>query len=97
MRAPLKIPGTDTPLDILNRVLSLMGVGSKRFLTTKVDRSVTGLVAQQQTVGPLQLPLADAGVLAKSHFALDGSATAIGERPALTALSPGRYGAYVRR
>ena len=29
-------------------VLRLLTVGSKRFLTTKVDRSVSGLVAQQQ-------------------------------------------------
>lgn len=72
----------------LRLVMSLMGVGSKRFLTTKVDRSVTGLVAQQQTVGALQLPLADAAVIAKSYFAIDGCATAIGERPTLTALSP---------
>jgi phosphoribosylformylglycinamidine synthase len=34
--------------DALDRVLRLLSVGSKRFLTTKVDRSVTGLVAQQQ-------------------------------------------------
>lgn len=31
----------------------------------QVDRCVTGLVAQQQTVGPLQLPLADVAVLAQ--------------------------------
>lgn len=86
--APLEIPSGVTLGDALDRVLSLMSIGSKRFLTTKVDRSVTGLVAQQQTVGPLQLPLADAGVLATSHFGKTGSATAIGERPALTALSP---------
>lgn len=71
---------------VLQRVLSLMTVGSKRFLTTKVDRSVTGLVAQQQCVGPLQLPLADYAVTALSYFSLQGSATAIGERPGITSL-----------
>ena len=35
----------------------LLDVGSKRFLTNKVDRSVTGLIAQQQCVGPLHTPL----------------------------------------
>jgi phosphoribosylformylglycinamidine (FGAM) synthase-like enzyme len=30
------------------QVLKLPSVGSKRFLTNKVDRSVSGLVAQQQ-------------------------------------------------
>lgn len=41
--------------DALDRVLRLPSVASKRFLTTKVDRSVGGLVAQQQCVGPLQV------------------------------------------
>ena len=40
--------------ECVDRVLRLLSVGSKRFLTSKVDRSVTGLIAQQQTVGPLQ-------------------------------------------
>jgi phosphoribosylformylglycinamidine synthase len=44
-----------TAADALDRVLRLPSVASKRFLTTKVDRSVGGLVAQQQCVGPLQV------------------------------------------
>ena len=51
---PLKIPSDVTVSDALNRVLRLVSVGSKRFLTNKVDRSVTGLVARQQ-VGRIQL------------------------------------------
>lgn len=39
-----------------------------RYLTCKVDRSVTGLIAQQQCVGPLHTPLADVAVVALSHF-----------------------------
>jgi phosphoribosylformylglycinamidine synthase len=62
-------------------VLRLLDVGSKRFLTNKVDRSVTGLVAQQQCVGPLHTPLANVAVLAQSHFSLTGVATAVGEQP----------------
>lgn len=84
----LRLPSNVTVKDALTRVLSLMTVGSKRFLTTKVDRSVTGLVAQQQCVGPLQLPLSDYAVTAQSHFSVRGMATAIGERPSLTSLSP---------
>ena len=61
--------------------MRLPAVGSKRFLTTKVDRCVTGLIAQQQCVGPLQLPLADVAVVAQSHFDLVGTATSIGEQP----------------
>lgn len=48
---------------------------------SQVDRSVTGLVAQQQCVGPLHTPLADVAVVALSPFSLEGAATAIGEQP----------------
>lgn len=54
--------------EALNRVLRHPTVCSKRFLTNKVDRSVTGLVAQQQCVGPLQAPVSDVAVTAISHF-----------------------------
>ena len=67
--------------DKLQSVLRLLSVGSKRFLTNKVDRSVSGLVAQQQCVGPLGLPLADCAVLAQSHLAYTGAASGIGEQP----------------
>ena len=39
---PLDLPSTATPEDALDRVLRLPAVASKRFLTTKVDRCVTG-------------------------------------------------------
>jgi len=83
---PFKVE-TENATDALDRVMRLLQVGSKRFLTTKVDRSVTGLVAQQPCVGPLQTPLADVGVIAQSHFPspetnkYTGVATAIGEQP----------------
>ena len=54
---------------------------TRRFLTNKVDRSVTGLVAQQQCVGPRHTPLADFAAVALSHFDVKGAATAIGEQP----------------
>ncbi|TYH11748.1 hypothetical protein ES288_A06G010600v1 [Gossypium darwinii] len=77
-----------TVMDSLKRVLRLPSVCSKRFLTTKVDRCVTGLVAQQQTVGPLQLPLADVAVIAQSYVDLTGAACAIGEQPIKGLLDP---------
>lgn len=77
-----------TVLDALRRVLHLPSVCSKRFLTTKVDRCVTGLVAQQQTVGPLQLPLADVAVIAQTYTGLSGGACAIGEQPVKGLLNP---------
>jgi phosphoribosylformylglycinamidine synthase len=61
---PISFPD-DVSLDMaLERVLRLLDVGSKRFLTNKVDRSVTGLIAQQQCVGPLHSPLSDVAVCA---------------------------------
>ena len=42
---------------------------------------MSGLVAQQQCVGPLQTPLADVAVVALSHQELTGAATALGEQP----------------
>lgn len=78
---PFKIPDGTTVENALDRVLRLLSVGSKRFLVHKVDRSVTGLCAQQQCVGPLQLPLANVGVTAHSHFGITGTAVACGEQP----------------
>lgn len=62
------LPASLSVLMALERVLRLPSVGSKRFLTNKVDRCVTGLVAQQQCVGPLHTPLADVAVTAISYF-----------------------------
>lgn len=59
----------------------MVSVGSKRFLTNKVDRSVTGLIAQQQCVGPLQVPLADYCICAASYFSTEGIASSIGTQP----------------
>lgn len=78
---PLVLPEDLTVKQALDRVLRLPAVASKRYLTNKVDRSVTGLVAQQQCVGPLHTPLADVAVVALSPFSLQGAATAIGEQP----------------
>jgi phosphoribosylformylglycinamidine synthase len=78
---PVDLP-VDLPLkDALGRVLRNLAVGSKRFLTNKVDRSVTGLIAQQQCCGPLQLTVGDVAVIAQSHYGLTGAATSIGEQP----------------
>ena len=78
---PLTLPNEVTPLIALSRVLRLLDVGSKRFLTNKVDRSVTGLIAQQQCVGPLHTPLADVSVIAQSHYGITGIASSVGEQP----------------
>lgn len=85
---PLSLPVGLSVLPALERVLRLPAVASKRYLTNKVDRSVTGLVAQQQCVGPLHTPLAGVAVVALSPFSLQGAATAIGEQPIKGLVSP---------
>ncbi|CAI9109174.1 OLC1v1008946C2 [Oldenlandia corymbosa var. corymbosa] len=85
---PLEIAPGVTVMDALKRVLRLPSVCSKRFLTTKVDRCVTGLVAQQQTVGPLQIPLADVAVIGQSYTDFTGGACSIGEQPIKGLLNP---------
>lgn len=79
---PLKFPDDDNHFqNYLDRVLSILAVGSKRFLTNKVDRCVTGLIVQQQCVGPLHTPLADYALTLTSHFDTTGIATSIGTQP----------------
>ncbi|XP_008853975.1 phosphoribosylformylglycinamidine synthase [Nannospalax galili] len=85
---PLALPLGLSVRQALERVLRLPAVASKRYLTNKVDRSVGGLVAQQQCVGPLQTPLADVAVVALSHQELIGAATALGEQPVKSLLDP---------
>ncbi|XP_044277361.1 phosphoribosylformylglycinamidine synthase [Varanus komodoensis] len=85
---PLNLPRDLSVVDALQRVLRLPAVASKRYLTNKVDRSVTGLVAQQQCVGPLHTPLADVAVVALSHFETVGGATALGEQPIKGLIDP---------
>ncbi|RCV25129.1 hypothetical protein SETIT_5G141700v2 [Setaria italica] len=89
---PLDIAPEVMVMDVLKRILKLPSICSKRFLTTKVDRCVTGLVAQQQTVGPLQLPLADVAVIAQTYTDLTGGACAIGEQPIKGLLNPKAMG-----
>ena len=86
--SPLTLPEKLSVREALERVLRLLCVGSKRFLTNKVDRSVSGLVAQQQCCGPLQLTVADVAVAAQSYFGVSGIATAIGEQPIKMLLDP---------
>ncbi|KAK9296578.1 hypothetical protein QLX08_009424 [Tetragonisca angustula] len=84
----IKLPTNLTVQAVLERVLRLPSVASKRYLTNKVDRCVTGLIAQQQCVGPLHTPLADVAVTAISHFSTVGIATSIGEQPIKGLVNP---------
>jgi phosphoribosylformylglycinamidine synthase len=85
---PVSLPDDLDVRRALDRVLRLLSVGSKRFLTTKVDRAVTGLIASQPCAGPLQLTVADVAVVAASHLGTAGGATAIGEQPIKGLINP---------
>lgn len=67
--------------DYLKQVLRLESVACKDWLTNKVDRSVTGKVAQQQCVGEIQLPLSNLGVMALDYKGKSGIATSVGHAP----------------
>jgi len=69
-------------------VLQLEAVGSKDWLTNKVDRCVTGKVAKQQCAGPLQLPLNNCGVMALDYKGKEGVATSIGHSPVSALIDP---------
>ncbi|MEW5756660.1 MAG: phosphoribosylformylglycinamidine synthase [Pseudomonadota bacterium] len=68
------------------RILRLPTVADKTFLITIGDRSVTGLVARDQMVGPWQVPVADVAVTATSFDTYTGEAMAMGERTPVAVL-----------
>lgn len=75
--------------DYLEQVLQLEAVACKDWLTNKVDRSVTGKVATQQTCGPIQLPLNNVAVMALDFLSHKGVATAIGHAPGAALINAG--------
>ncbi|MFC0322718.1 phosphoribosylformylglycinamidine synthase [Gallibacterium melopsittaci] len=66
--------------EALHRVLRLPVVAEKTFLITIGDRSITGMVARDQMVGPWQIPVADYGMTTASFDTYHGEAMSIGER-----------------
>ena len=74
----------------LENVLQLEAVACKDWLTNKVDRSVTGRVAKQQTAGSVQLPLNDCAVVALDYQGQRGIATALGHAPVAALADPGK-------
>lgn len=72
----------------IKEVLQLEAVACKDWLTNKVDRSVTGRVATQQTIGEIQLPLNDVAVMALDFTGTKGIATSIGHAPVAALADP---------
>ncbi len=72
--------------DAIERVLRFPAVGSKSFLVTIGDRTVGGLCARDQMVGPWQVPVADCAVTLSDFEGYAGEAMAMGERTPLAVL-----------
>ncbi|CAM4102120.1 phosphoribosylformylglycinamidine synthase [Vibrio neonatus] len=75
--------------EAIDRVLRLPTVAEKTFLITIGDRSVTGLVARDQMVGPWQVPVANCAVTAASYDTYHGESMSIGERTPVALLDFG--------
>lgn len=72
----------------LEHILYVPCIAEKSFLITIGDRSVTGLVARDQMIGPWQVPVADCGVTLRDYQGYAGEVMAIGERSPVALLSP---------
>ena len=75
-----------TVADAVERLLRLPAVASKSFLITIGDRSVGGMVVQEQMVGPWQVPVADCAVTLTAFDVTTGEAMAVGERTPLAVI-----------
>jgi phosphoribosylformylglycinamidine synthase len=78
--------------EAIERVLRLPGVACKNFLITIGDRTVGGLTARDQMVGPWQVPVADVAVTATGYTAFSGEAMSMGERTPLALLDAAASG-----
>ena len=91
-----RVAATLAPLDTSDidldaaarRVLQLPTVADKSFLITIGDRTVTGLVARDQMVGPWQVPVADVAVTCAGFDTNAGEAMAMGERTPVALADP---------
>ncbi len=85
VQAGLDLEGVELAV-ALERVLRLPTVASKQFLITIGDRTVTGMVSQDQMVGPWQVPVADCAVTTVSYDSYAGESMAMGERTPLAVI-----------
>lgn len=89
--APLDLGGLSFA-EAIDRVLRFPAVADKTFLITIADRSITGMVARDQMVGPWQTPVADVAVTASSMDSTTGEAMAMGERTPIALLDAAASG-----
>ena len=78
-----------TQIDIAEaaeRLMQLPTIAEKTFLITIGDRTVTGMVARDQMVGPWQIPVADVAVTTSAFDSYHGESMAMGERTPIALL-----------
>ncbi|NDS65125.1 phosphoribosylformylglycinamidine synthase, partial [Francisella tularensis subsp. holarctica] len=78
--------------EAIEKVLKVPAVASKSFLITIGDRSITGMVARDQMVGPWQVPVADCAVTTATVDSQAGEAMAMGERTPVAAINAAASG-----
>ena len=78
--------------EALYRVLRLPTVADKTFLISIGDRTVGGMTARDQMVGPWQVPVADVAVTLMGYNTTRGEAVSMGERTPLAVLNPAASG-----
>ncbi|MDH4285264.1 MAG: phosphoribosylformylglycinamidine synthase, partial [Gallionellaceae bacterium] len=90
-REAAQLPAFDTAgielRDAITRVLSMPSVADKTFLITIGDRTVGGMTARDQMVGPWQAPVADVAVTLLGFNTYRGEAFAIGERTPIAVIN----------
>ncbi len=69
--------------EAIDRLLKLPTIASKNFLITIADRTVTGLIARDQMVGPWQVPVSDCAISLSDYTGYQGEAMSIGEKTPL--------------
>jgi phosphoribosylformylglycinamidine synthase len=84
----INFPKTLSLEECIKRTLMHPSVGSKSFLISIADRSVGGLTAQDQMIGPYQVPVSNYSLALTSFKGSSGNALAIGEKPNIATINP---------
>ena len=74
--------------DTLKHILQHPTVASKSFLITIGDRTVGGMVARDQFIGPYQVPVSDYSMSLRSFTSTSGEVLTVGEKPTLAIYNP---------
>ena len=74
--------------DAIIKTLQHPTVASKSFLITIGDRTVGGMVARDQFIGPYQVPVSDYSLSLRSYTSLMGEVMSIGEKSTLSVTNP---------